>query len=117
MTCTLYLLQTFPTAGGQRGGEIGDAQLLCLLGCLDKSQREALLTATSTLRFSLQSTDALTPRFVVVVAIYPLQTQRLRMAFALVLADFVFFARIDVGIIIEDGGTYTMLYQPLDDSR
>ena len=111
---TVNLFQTLPTAGGQRGGEIRNAEFLCLTGCRRQTHKEALLTAMSTLRFTLKSLDTATPRGVVVVAINPLNAQRLSVAFTLVLADVILLARPDIGIVIENRGAHTIGQQPLD---
>ena len=113
----LYLLQALPTAGSQCGSKIFDAKFLGLLGCLDESQGKALFTAAASLRLALQSTDPLSPAFVIVVTINPPEPQTLCMTLALLLADFVFLARIDIGIVIKNGRAYIVLHQPLDDGR
>ena len=51
----------------------------------------------------------------IVVAVNPWDIEAFGMAFAFVLADFVFFAGIDVGVKIEDGGANVVLEHPLDD--
>ena len=116
MSCPLYLFQTLPATGGQRGGEIAEAQLLSLESCLGQSQRKALLTAQSPFGLVLQPANACTPPFVVIVTVYPFQSQTPGMALTLVLADLVFLARPDIGIEIEDGGTHAISHQPLHNS-
>jgi hypothetical protein len=53
----------------------------------------------------------------VVVAINPGESETLCMAFALVLTDFVFLEGKDIRIVIENGRTNIMLYQPLYNGR
>jgi hypothetical protein len=50
----------------------------------------------------------------IVVAINPFQAQALCMALALILANLVFFAGKDIGIIVKDSRSDIMLHQPLD---
>ena len=52
----------------------------------------------------------------VVVTVYPLNTQTFCMTLALLLADFILLKRVDVGVEIEDGGTDVVLQHPLDNS-
>ena len=114
---TLNLLQTLPTAGGQRSGKIADSQFLSLPCRLHEAQHEALFAAAAPLRFMLQATDTLSPCSVVVVTVYPSQAQALGMSLALVLADVVLLAGEDVRIIIKNGWAYLMLHQPFYDGR
>lgn len=114
MSRMFYLLETLPAAGGQRGGKPADAQFMGFAGSGYESQREALLAATPTLRLAFQAKDAVQPLFVVIVTINPLNSEAFGMAFALVLADLVLLKGVDIGIIIEYGGTHTIIEQPFN---
>ena len=50
----------------------------------------------------------------VVVTVYPWDVEAVGMAFAFIFADVVFFAWVDVGIEVEDGGVDVVLEHPLD---
>ena len=116
-TGTIDLFETLPPAGGQCGRKEGDAQLLRFAGGSGETQCETLLTATTSLRLSLETTDPLTPSLVIIVAVDPADAQRLRMTLALLFTDIVLLTRPDIGIVIIDDRTDVVLYQPFDDSR
>ena len=117
MTSPFYLFQTLPTTGGQCCSKIAEAEFLSLTGCLSESQSEALLTAQSPFGLVLQPTNATAPPFMVVITVYPLQSQALSMTLTLVLSDFIFLAWPDIRIKIENGGTHAIRHQPLNNSR
>jgi hypothetical protein len=48
------------------------------------------------------------------VTINPLNSEAFGMAFTLVLADLVLLKGVDIGIIIEYGGTHTIIEQPFN---
>lgn len=109
------LVEVFPTGGGEGGGEVGDAEFLGFEGGGEKARTEAPFTARATLWFVFESSHLGEPCFVVVVAVNPWDVEAFGMAFAFVLANFVFFARVDVRVVVEDGGTNVVLEHPLDD--
>ena len=53
----------------------------------------------------------------VVVAVNPADAQRLRVTLALLLAYLILLAGIDIGVVIEYGGTIAVVQQPLYNSR
>ena len=114
LSCPFYLFQTLPATGGQRGGEIAEAQLLSLTSRLGESQRETLFTAKSPFGLVLQPADVTTPCFVVVVAVNPTDAQTLGMTFALVFSNLVLLTRPDIRVIIEYGGAHAIVHQPLN---
>ena len=109
------LLDALPSRRGQRGGEILQPQLARLLGGSCETQGEAAQTAAAALRLILQTADATAPRRMVIVAVNPRQAEALGMALALLLADVVFLAGEDVGIVVKDGGTHAILQHPFHD--
>ena len=92
-----------------------DAECLCLKGCRCEAYTEALLAAGASFWLLLKSADGLQPCLMVVVAVYPRDSETFGMALALVLSDFVLFVWKDVGIEVEDGGADAVLKHPLYD--
>ncbi len=74
-----------------------------------------MLTATAALRLSFQPTHILTPLLMVVVAIYPNQSETLRVAFALLLSNLIFLTGKDVWIVIIYRRSDIVLNQPFND--
>ena len=114
-TCLVDLVEALPAGGGEGGGEVGDAELLGLEGGGGETDAEALEAAGTAFGFVFESLDLLEPALVVVVAVYPTDAEAVGMAFAFVFADFVFLEGVDVGVVVEDGGTDVVLEHPLDD--
>ena len=109
------LFEALPTRGCEGGGEVGDAERVCLKGGGCEADAEALEATRTSFGFMFKSLNLLKPCFVIIVAINPRDAEAVCMALAFVFADVVFFLRIDVGIEIEDGGTDAMLKHPLYD--
>ena len=65
----------------------------------------------------IDTTDVVLPLLVVVVAVDPLQSEALGMSLALLLANLVFLAWEDIGIVIENGGAQTVCKHPLNNGR
>ena len=112
--CLVDLVEALPTGGGEGGGEVRNAQLLGLEGGGGEADAEALEAAGTAFGFVFKSLDLLEPCLVVVVAVYPWDVEAVGMTFAFVFADVVFFAWVDVGIEVEDGGVDVVLEHPLD---
>lgn len=91
-----------------------DAELLCLKGCRCEAYTEALLAAGASFWLLLKSVYGLQPCLMVVVAVYPRDSETFGMTLALVLSDFVLFVWKDVGIEVEYGGTDVVLKHPFD---
>lgn len=108
------LVEVFPTGGGEGGGEVGDVEGLGLEGGGEETDAEALQAAGSAFGFVFETSDLLEPGLVVVVAIEPGDVEAVGVAFAFVFADFVFFAWVDVGVEVEDGGLDVVLEHPFD---
>ena len=108
------LVEVFPTGGGEGGGEVGDVEGLGLEGGGEETDAEALQAACSAFGFVFETSDLLEPGLVVVVAIEPGDVEAVGVAFAFVFADFVFFAWVDVGVEVEDGGLDVVLEHPFD---
>ena len=53
----------------------------------------------------------------VVVAIQPSKAEAFGMPFAFRFSDFVFLSGVDVGVVVEDGGTDVVLQHPFHDGR
>jgi hypothetical protein len=85
------------------------------VGCRRETKLETQTAATAALGFALQSADAVEPLLVVVVAINPTDAQRVGVALAFVFTDVVFFAWVDVGVIIKYGRTDVVGQHPLYD--
>ena len=83
----------------------------------EHSEAETGFAASSALGFGLQPVHRFAPKRVVVVAINPVEAERVGMALALVLAYLVFAERENVGIEVEDGGSYVVLDEPFYDGR
>ncbi len=108
------LVEVFPTGGGEGGGEVGDVEGFGLEGGGEETDAEALQAAGSAFGFVFKTSDLLEPGLVVVVAIEPGDVEAVGVAFAFVFADFVFFAWVDVGVEVEDGGLDVVLEHPFD---
>lgn len=108
------LVKAFPAGGGKGGGEVGDAKLLGLEGGGGEADAEALEAAGAAFGLVFKALDLLEPAVVVIVAINPRDVEAVGMAFALVFADVVFLARVDVGVEVEDGGADVVLKHPFD---
>lgn len=108
------LVEAFPARGCESGGEVGDAECLCLKGCRCEAYTETLLATGTSFWLLLKSADGLQPCFMVVVAVYPRDSETFGMTLALVLSDFVLFVWKDVGIEVEYGGTDVVLKHPFD---
>lgn len=114
-SCLADLLEAFPAGGGEGGGEVGDAECLCLECCGGEAYAEALEASGAAFGFVFQSLDLLEPLLVVVVAVYPSDAEAVGMSLAFVLSDVVFLKGVDVGVEVEDGGTDVVLEHPFDD--
>ena len=114
MTSTFYLLQTFPTTGGQCRSKIFDIEFCCFSCSSHQSNGKTLFTTSSTFRLTFQSTDTRTPRFMIVVIVYPFNAQRGRMTLTLLFAYLILFTRPYIGIIIVDGWAHTIRNQPFN---
>ena len=112
--CLVDLVEVLPTGGGEGGGEVGNAELLGLECGGGETDAEALEAAGTAFGFVFKSLDLLEPCLVVVVTVYPWDVEAVGMTFAFVFADVVFFAWVDVGIEVEDGGVDVVLEHPLD---
>ena len=113
--CLVDLVEALPAGGGEGGGKVGDAELLGLEGGGGEADTEALEATGTSFGFVFESLDLLEPVLVVVVAVYPTDAEAVGMALAFVFADFVFLEGVDVGVVVEDGGTDVVLEHPLDD--
>ena len=111
--CPRDLLDALPTGGGERGGEVVQAEGLRLLGGDGQAMTEAEFTAWPAFRLILQALDAAKPRLVVVVAVNPPQSEALSVALAFFLANLVLPQWVDVGIEIEDCGADVVRHHPL----
>ena len=108
------LIEALPTGGGEGGGKVRDAECFCLEGSGGEADAEALQTTPTAFGLMLETLNLLEPLFVVIIAVNPWDVEAVGMAFALVLADIVFFAWVDVGIEVKDGRTDVVLEHPLD---
>lgn len=111
------LVEIFPTRGGEGGGKVLDAETLGLACRGKEAKAEAELAAAAAFGLLLKATDGVDPLPVVVVGVYPAYAKAFGMAFALVLARFVFLQWVDVGVIIIYGGAHAILQQPFDYGR
>ena len=114
-SCLADLLEAFPAGGGEGGGEVLDAECLCLEGGGGEADAEALEASGPSFGFLFQSLYLLEPACMVVVAVYPSDAEAVGMSFAFVFADVVFLTGVDVGVEVEDGGTDVVLEHPFDD--
>ena len=83
--------------------------------CAQEPELEALETASSPFGLVFQTFDAFQPVLVVIVRIYDLQAKGFGIAGALVLADLIFLARVDIWIAVIYDGSDSVLHQALDD--
>ena len=83
--------------------------------CAQEPEFEALETPSSPFGLVFKALDAFKPGLVVVVSIYDLQTEGLGIAGALVLADLIFLARVDIWIAVIYDGSDPVFHQTLDD--
>jgi hypothetical protein len=75
---------------------------------LQQSDIETLLAAFTPFGFVLQTAYLLPPDFVVIILVYPSDTERIRVTLTFILANLVLFTRINVGIKIIDHRLYPM---------
>lgn len=126
-TCGVDLVEVFPTGRGEGGRKERNTEFLRLACGRQQTVIETCLAALAALRLVLQTLYGREPFFMAVpawlvvsgdspVGIYPLYTQRLRVALRFVLADLVFLEGVDIGIEIIDDGRDIMRQQPLYDS-
>ena len=83
--------------------------------CAKEPELEALETTSSPFGLVFQTFDTFKPVLVVVVRIYDLQTEGLGIAGALVLADLIFLARVDIWIAVIYDGSDPVFHQALYD--
>lgn len=114
-SCLSDLVEALPARGCEGGGEVGDAECMCLKGGGCEADAETLEATGTSFGFVFKTLNLLKPCFVIVVTVNPRDAKAVCMALAFVFADVVFFLRIDVGIEIEDGGADAMLKHPLYD--
>ena len=111
------LVEALPTGGGEGGGKIGDSEGLGLEGGGGETNAEALEAAGTPFGFVFKTLDLLEPGLMVVITVYPGDVEAVGMTLALILADIVFFAGVDVGVKVKDSGTDIVLEHPLHDGR
>ena len=83
--------------------------------CAQEPELEAFEAAASPFGLVFKALDAFQPVLVVVVRIYDLQTEGLGIAGALVLADLIFLARVDIWIAVIYDGSDSVFHQALYD--
>lgn len=84
--------------------------------CAQEPELEAFEAASSPFGLVFQTFDTFKPVLVVVVSIYDLQTEGLGIAGALVLADLIFLARVDIWIAVIYDGSDPVFHQALYNS-
>ncbi len=104
--------RALPSRGGKRCRKNTKSKFLRLFCSLQKSYAKTFEASPAAFWLSLEATNSLAPCFVVVVAVYPLDFQRLCVAFALVLARLILLAWEYVRIIIEYCGLKSVCEHP-----
>lgn len=112
-----YLVEPFPARSGKRRSNRIETAPLRLLCRSNQTHSEARQASVAPLRFILQSAHSPSPHLVIIVAINPIDAQRLRMPLALTFSDFILLTRPNIRIIIIDSGFNAMVHHPLHDSR
>lgn len=113
----LDLLETFPPARGQSGGQNFNAMLMGITRRTQQPVFETLKTTFSPLRLAFQTSHLLPPIFMVVIVVNNLQTKRLGIARAFVFSYLIFLQRKNIGIAVIDNRRNAMLHQAFDDGR
>ena len=116
-SCAIDLFDVFPARRGEGCRKIGDAEFLRFQRRGFQAQKKTAFAPPTALGFALQSANATQPFVVVVVAVDPAHTEAFGMTLALLFANFVFLARENVRIVIENDGTHTIRQHPFDNGR
>ncbi len=106
------LVESLPSRGCKCCRKDAKSKFLRLFCSLQKSYAKTFEAPPAAFWLSLKARNSLAPCFVVVVAVYPLDVQRLCVAFALVLARLILLAWEYVRIIIEYCGLKSVCEHP-----
>ena len=111
--CLVDLVEGFPSAGGECGGEGGEVEFLAFACRAQQTEFEALQAATAPFGLVLQSPYVTEPGLMVVVIVDDGEAELMGITRYLILADEVFLLRIDVGVAIVDYRLVVVCQHPL----
>ena len=111
----IHLIQTFPAAAGQCGGEAFDAEFLGHGGCGAQTFSKANTTSSSPFGLVFIATDRFSPGVVIAIAVHKRNPEFFAIAYAFVFAYQIFFFGKNIGVEVKNSGFEVVVQQPFQD--